>query len=199
MTTGAPREFYDSEYHFEEDAARPDEKRIWHALRHLQPLPHAARLALPEGSEHGDSEQLAADVVRMVQRGTARIRRIGVVPQQVHAAEAQMPSMPDDVAEGYRASPALEGVHPVAGPGILDHIAFAAIPDIKTVERVKQNRQPDAEQFQPNHKRKTAQELNLLGISARALGGKRVRNKMLHQKKTDGDDSAQRVQTPQQK
>jgi ubiquinone/menaquinone biosynthesis C-methylase UbiE len=34
----APREFYDSQYHFEEDAARPDEKRIWHALRHLEPL-----------------------------------------------------------------------------------------------------------------------------------------------------------------
>jgi ubiquinone/menaquinone biosynthesis C-methylase UbiE len=34
----APRAFYDSEYHFEEDATRPDEKRIWHALRHLNPL-----------------------------------------------------------------------------------------------------------------------------------------------------------------
>src|SRR4051794_20409291 len=38
MTTPAPREFYDSQYHYEEDAARPDEKRIWHALKHLQPL-----------------------------------------------------------------------------------------------------------------------------------------------------------------
>ncbi|HYO07957.1 MAG TPA: class I SAM-dependent methyltransferase [Tepidisphaeraceae bacterium] len=38
MTTAAPRDFYDSEYHFAEDAARPDERRIWHALRHLQPL-----------------------------------------------------------------------------------------------------------------------------------------------------------------
>ena len=38
MTEPAPREFYDSQYHYEEDAARPDEKRIWHALRHLEPL-----------------------------------------------------------------------------------------------------------------------------------------------------------------
>src|SRR5437667_12885429 len=38
MTDAAPREFYDSQYHFEEDASRPDEKRIWHALRHLQPI-----------------------------------------------------------------------------------------------------------------------------------------------------------------
>lgn len=38
MTSPAPREFYDSEYHFEEDATRPDEKRIRHSLRHLEPL-----------------------------------------------------------------------------------------------------------------------------------------------------------------
>jgi ubiquinone/menaquinone biosynthesis C-methylase UbiE len=38
MSNPAGREFYDSKYHFEEDAARPDEKRIWHALRHLEPL-----------------------------------------------------------------------------------------------------------------------------------------------------------------
>lgn len=34
----APRAFYDSEYHFAEDAERPDETRIWRALRHLHPL-----------------------------------------------------------------------------------------------------------------------------------------------------------------
>lgn len=33
-----PRQFYDAEYHFAEDAERPDEKRIWHSLRHLEPL-----------------------------------------------------------------------------------------------------------------------------------------------------------------
>jgi ubiquinone/menaquinone biosynthesis C-methylase UbiE len=38
MTQAAPREFYDSQYHFEEDATRPDEKRIWRALKHLEPI-----------------------------------------------------------------------------------------------------------------------------------------------------------------
>jgi ubiquinone/menaquinone biosynthesis C-methylase UbiE len=38
MTSAAPRDFYDSQYHFEEDASRPDEKRIWHALKRLEPL-----------------------------------------------------------------------------------------------------------------------------------------------------------------
>src|SRR5947207_4000274 len=32
------RDFYDSQYHYDEDATRPDEKRIWRALRHLAPL-----------------------------------------------------------------------------------------------------------------------------------------------------------------
>jgi ubiquinone/menaquinone biosynthesis C-methylase UbiE len=57
----APRQFYDSQYHFQEDLARPDEKRIWRALRHLQPIAGgdfldlgcgagwAARLAKVEG------------------------------------------------------------------------------------------------------------------------------------------------------
>jgi ubiquinone/menaquinone biosynthesis C-methylase UbiE len=56
-----PREFYDSQYHYEEDATRPDEARIWRSLMHLQPLQGsaffdlgcgagwAARLALSEG------------------------------------------------------------------------------------------------------------------------------------------------------
>ena len=34
----APRDFYDSQYHYEEDASRPDEKRIWHALKRLEPM-----------------------------------------------------------------------------------------------------------------------------------------------------------------
>src|SRR5438874_12957386 len=38
MTKSAPREFYDSEYHFKEDAGRPAERRIWRALRHLEPI-----------------------------------------------------------------------------------------------------------------------------------------------------------------
>ncbi len=38
MSQPAPRDFYDSEYHYEEDASRPDEGRIWRSLRKLEPL-----------------------------------------------------------------------------------------------------------------------------------------------------------------
>jgi ubiquinone/menaquinone biosynthesis C-methylase UbiE len=48
MTT--PRDFYDREYHFSEDAQRPDEKRIARSLRHLEPLGGLAFLDLGCGA-----------------------------------------------------------------------------------------------------------------------------------------------------
>src|ERR1700693_2251838 len=63
-----------------------------------------------------------------------RCIRVGV---QIDAGKAHRPRMPDDVGEGDTAGPALRGVHPVAGPGIFDRIPIAAVPDIKTIERVE--------------------------------------------------------------
>lgn len=37
-TSRNPRAFYDAEYHFDEDVERPDERRIWRAMKHLQPM-----------------------------------------------------------------------------------------------------------------------------------------------------------------
>lgn len=45
-----PRDFYDAEYHFEEDATRPDEKRIWRSMQHLAPLERATFLDLGCGA-----------------------------------------------------------------------------------------------------------------------------------------------------
>ena len=56
-------------------------------LRELEPLALAARLPLAQRGEHADGEQPPGDVVGVVHRRAARIRRVGVVPQQVHAAE----------------------------------------------------------------------------------------------------------------
>ena len=61
MSQADAREFYDTQYHYEEDATRPDEKRIWHALKRLEPMEAksfldlgcgagwAARLAMTRG------------------------------------------------------------------------------------------------------------------------------------------------------
>jgi ubiquinone/menaquinone biosynthesis C-methylase UbiE len=61
--TAATREFYDSEYHFAADAARPDEPRLWRALRLLEPL--EGRVLLDLGCGAGWAARLA------VQRGRA--------------------------------------------------------------------------------------------------------------------------------
>ena len=45
-----PRAFYDTEYHFAADVERPDERRIWHALRHLHPLEGATLFDLGCGA-----------------------------------------------------------------------------------------------------------------------------------------------------
>ena len=56
-------------------------------LRHVDELALARALAVVEGGEHRDGHQLAGDVVGVVQRRPARIRRVGVVPEQVDAGE----------------------------------------------------------------------------------------------------------------
>src|SRR6266446_6645469 len=85
------------------------------------------------------------------------------ISQNVHATEAQMPGVPDHVEESDGSSPALGSVHPISGPGIICNIALAAIPDIKPVKGVIQNRQPYAEQFQTDDEREAAQKFNLFG------------------------------------
>src|SRR5205809_4515707 len=74
---------------------------------------------------------------------------------QINAGEAQMPDVPSDVGKDYGASPALQGVHPIALPGITDDVSLSAIPDVETIEPVKGDRQPDAKGFQHDHQRQT--------------------------------------------
>ncbi len=113
------------------------------------------------------------------------------IRQQVHTAEPQMPGVPHHVEESDCARPALRRIHPVPGPGIFGHVALSARPDIKAIKRVIKNRQPYAEQFKSEDKRKTAEERNLPGISAWALGGECVGDKMLDQKQPDWNNSAE--------
>src|SRR5256885_4601526 len=59
------RDFYDSQYHYEEDATRPDERRIWRAMRHLSPLDRCDLLDLGCGA--GWAARMAKDA------GAARV------------------------------------------------------------------------------------------------------------------------------
>ena len=65
MTAPRPLDFYEAEYHFLEDAERPNFPRLWRALRRLEPLAGAAFLDL--GSGVGWASQLA------LRRGGARL------------------------------------------------------------------------------------------------------------------------------
>jgi len=49
MTPLVPREFYEAQYHFDEDVERPNLRRLWRALRALEPLTGASFLDLGSG------------------------------------------------------------------------------------------------------------------------------------------------------
>ena len=49
MTPPAPRSYYEAQYHFEEDVERPQVRRLWRALRELEPLAGTAVLDLGSG------------------------------------------------------------------------------------------------------------------------------------------------------
>jgi len=59
MTPLAPREFYEAEYHFDEDVQRPNLPRLWRALRGLEPL--AGTVVLDLGSGVGWGARLALE------------------------------------------------------------------------------------------------------------------------------------------
>ena len=118
--------------------------------------------------------------------------------QDVNATEAQMPGVPDDVEENDSAGPALRGKHPVAGPGIFGNVALSAKPDVEAVKRVVENRQPDPEQLQIEDEREAREQFDLFGIRCRAAGRKRIRDEVLDQKCTDGDDAAERMKPAQE-
>ena len=125
--------------------------------------------------------------------GRRRIR------QDMYAAETQVPGVPDHVKERDRAGPALRRVHPVARPGIRPDIAFAAKPDVEAVEGVVADGNPNPEKLQQEDEGDAAQEFDLLGVGAWALGGKRVRDKVLDQKQPNRDDPGERMQAAQKK
>src|SRR5467141_2677270 len=118
--------------------------------------------------------------------------------QDMHAAEAQMPGVPDHVEEGDGAGPALRSEHEIAGPGIIRNVAFSAIPNVEAIQRVIENGQPDPEQLQIKDKRKAGEEVDLLGVGSWTAGCKGIRDEVLDEKKADRNNAAERVQATEQ-
>src|SRR5581483_6676885 len=121
---------------------------------------------------------------------------IGMV-EEVHAREAHVPSVIQDVGECDDPGPALCGVSPVSGPGISGaNIGVAPPPDINAIKGMEGEGNPDPQQLQPKNERQPGEELHLAGVGFRPIGGERVGDEMFDQVGADRKDAAQRVQTP---
>src|SRR5207247_7381930 len=91
------------------------------------------------------------------------------IGQDMHAAEAQMPGVPDHVEEGDGAGPALRSEHEIAGPGIIRNVAFSAIPNVEAIQRVIENGQPDSEQLQIRSEEHTSELQSRVDLVCRLL------------------------------
>src|SRR6202034_2139122 len=85
-----------------------------------------------------------------------------------------------------------------AHPRVRHGVSVSAVPEVKAIESVKQNRQPNAEQFQKKYQRKIGEKADLARISVGPTDGGRIRNQnMLEEKRAHRDDPRQRMQTAQ--
>src|SRR5271169_290370 len=112
---------------------------------------------------------------------------------QMDTSKAQIQGVLHDVDEGDYARPALGRVEPVAGPRVIRDVALASIPDVKAVEAVVEDRNPDEEQLQQKNAGQAVEELDLFPVGYGAVEGFGVRDEVLDQEGTDGYDAAERM------
>src|SRR5229473_2351657 len=90
-----------------------------------------------------DAEGVEGDHPRIVEL-CLHLRKCQVgMRRQMHTGEAQGISMLHDVDEGDNAGPALRGIKPVAGPGIIGDVGLALVPDEDSVKSVIEDWNPD--------------------------------------------------------
>lgn len=82
MPGSAPRTYYDTRYHFAEDIDRPNEARIWRAMREIMPLEGrrvldlgcgagwATRMALARGASHGVGLDFSSTALSLARQHT---------------------------------------------------------------------------------------------------------------------------------
>ena len=82
MSQAAPRDYYDTRYHFAEDVERPNEHRIWRAMREIAPLGGtdfldlgcgagwATRLARLQGVRHAVGLDFSATALELAHEHT---------------------------------------------------------------------------------------------------------------------------------
>src|SRR6202020_2361855 len=153
---------------------------------------------VPRGADQSDDieseqERILYFCLHFAERGH------GIVVQ-VRAGKPHGIGVPDDVKERDATRPALRCVHPIAGPRIIANVAVSAIPDVEAVESVKQDRQPNTEQFQEENQRKIREKTNLAGVGCGTGDRRRDRDQnMFEEEAADRNNSRKRVEPPQNK
>src|SRR5450755_2959007 len=145
-----------------------------------------------------DANRIESDHPRILKFRLYLGKRLHGMRRQMHAREAQKPSVLHHVGERDDPRPALRSVQPVTGPRISRNIRITLIPDVDAIETVIKNRNPDKEQLQQKNARQAVQKLDLLSIGQRAFEGFGVRDEVFKKEGPDGHDTAERMQTAQQ-
>src|ERR1019366_2223806 len=113
---------------------------------------------------------------------------------QMYTREPHIDDVVRDIDEGDNAGPALRGIKPIAGPGIVADIRIAFVPDVQAVDPVIQQRQEDEHPFQHVHEWQAGEELYLIVVGLNALGRFRVGNEVFNQESADGHNAGERMQ-----
>src|SRR5215469_2568098 len=147
---------------------------------------------VPADGDHGDDVDRKHDGMRellldLPEGGVGMLR-------QADPGEALTPDVLADVEEGDEAGPALGGVHPIAGPGVVDDVGLAAQPDIDAVDAVIEEGKEDEDPLEHAHERQAVEEPDLLTVGDGALEGFKVREQVLEEECADGNDAEERVQ-----
>jgi ubiquinone/menaquinone biosynthesis C-methylase UbiE len=114
MSQAAGREFYDTQYHFAEDAQRPDERRIWRALRRLEPMRGTTFLDLGCGA--GWATKLAKE-----QGGAAKVLGLDFSKTALDLARKHTPQILWIQADGTALPLADAAFHRLFCNGSLEH------------------------------------------------------------------------------
>ena len=123
--------------------------------------------------------------------------RVGMLGQ-LSTQESLADDVLDDVDEGDIAGPALDGVHPVPCPGVVDDIGFAANGDVDAVEGVVGEGQEDEADFQHANQGQAVEEFDLGTVGGGAFERLKVGEQVLDQEGTDGHNAGEGVELAQQ-
>ena len=113
---------------------------------------------------------------------------------EIDAGEALAVEVLGDVGEGDEAGVALGGVHPVAGPGVVDDVGLAAEPDPDAVEGVIEDGQKDEGPLKDADQGEAVEEFDLGSVGEGAFEGLEVGEDVLDEEGADGDYAEQRVE-----